>query len=57
MKYHHGLLQMILNDTAHVANAVNATVIRLDEAPRGYKDFDSGVAKKFVFNSHGLITA
>jgi glutathione-independent formaldehyde dehydrogenase len=32
-------------------------VIRLDEAPRGYNDFDSGVAKKFVFNFHGLITA
>jgi glutathione-independent formaldehyde dehydrogenase len=55
MRYHHGLMQMILNDRAHIAKAVNATVISLDEAPQGYKDFDSGVAKKFVLNPHGLI--
>ena len=55
MKYHHGLMQMILHDKAHIAKAVNATVISLDEAPKGYEDFDSGVAKKFVLNPHGLI--
>jgi glutathione-independent formaldehyde dehydrogenase len=55
MRYHRGLMQMILHDRAHIANAVNATVISLDEAPQGYKDFDSGVAKKFVLNPHGLI--
>ena len=38
-----------------IAKAVNATVISLDEAPQGYKDFDSGVAKKFVLDPHGLI--
>src|SRR5204863_9096678 len=57
MRYHHGLMQMILNDKAQIAKAVNATVIRLDEAPDGYQDFDSGAAKKFVFNPHGLIKA
>jgi glutathione-independent formaldehyde dehydrogenase len=57
MRYHHGLMQMILNDKAQIAKAVNATVITLDDAPQGYKDFDSGVAKKFVFNPHGLINA
>jgi glutathione-independent formaldehyde dehydrogenase len=55
MRYHRGLMQMILHDKAHIAKAVNATVISLDEAPQGYKDFDSGVAKKFVLNPHGLI--
>jgi glutathione-independent formaldehyde dehydrogenase len=55
MRYHRGLMQMILHDRAHIANAVNATVITLDDAPQGYKDFDSGVAKKFVFDPHGLI--
>jgi glutathione-independent formaldehyde dehydrogenase len=55
MKYHHGLMQMILNDRAQIAKAVNATVISLDEAPQGYKDFDKGAAKKFVLNPHGLI--
>ncbi len=55
MRYHYGLMQMILNDRAQIAKAVNATVISLDEAPQGYKDFDSGVAKKFVLDPHGLI--
>src|SRR6201996_8912273 len=55
MRYHRGLMQMILHDKAHIAKAVNATVISLDDAPQGYKDFDSGVAKKFVLNPHGLI--
>jgi glutathione-independent formaldehyde dehydrogenase len=55
MKYHYGLMQMILNDKAQIAKAVNATVISLDEAAPGYEDFDKGAAKKFVFNPHGLI--
>jgi glutathione-independent formaldehyde dehydrogenase len=55
MRYHRGLMQMILHDRAQIAKAVNATVISLDEAPQGYKDFDQGAAKKFVFNPHGLI--
>jgi glutathione-independent formaldehyde dehydrogenase len=55
MKYHRGLMQMILHGKAEIAKAVNATVISLDDAPQGYKDFDSGVAKKFVLNPHGLI--
>src|SRR5215204_5900882 len=57
MRYHRGLMQMILHDRAHIADAVNATVITLDEAPDGYKDFDSGAAKKFVLNPHGLVAA
>ena len=55
MKYHRGLMQMILHDKAQIAKAVNATVISLDEAPQGYKDFDQGASKKFVLNPHGLI--
>jgi glutathione-independent formaldehyde dehydrogenase len=57
MRYHRGLMQMILNDRAHIADAVNATVITLDEAPQGYKDFDKGAAKKFVLNPNDLIPA
>jgi glutathione-independent formaldehyde dehydrogenase len=57
MRYHHGLMQMILNDKAQIAKAVNATVISLDEAPSGYKDFDHGAAKKFVIDPHGMIKA
>jgi glutathione-independent formaldehyde dehydrogenase len=55
MRYHRGLMQMILNDRAQIAKAVNATVITLDEAPQGYQDFDSGAATKFVLNPNDLI--
>src|SRR3954454_19864432 len=57
MRYHRGLMQMILHDRAHIAKAVNATVISLDEAPEGYRDFDSGVSRKYVLNPNGLIKA
>ena len=42
---------------AQIAKAVNATVISLDEAPQGYKDFDKGAAKKYVLNPNGYINA
>jgi glutathione-independent formaldehyde dehydrogenase len=57
MRYHRGLMQMILNDKAQIADAVNATVITLEAAPEGYKDFDKGAAKKFVINPNDLIAA
>lgn len=55
MRYHRQLMNAILHDKVQIAKAVNATIITLDEAPQGYKDFDKGAAKKFVFNPHGLI--
>jgi glutathione-independent formaldehyde dehydrogenase len=32
-------------------------VITLDDAPQGYKDFDSGVARKYVLNPNDMIAA
>jgi glutathione-independent formaldehyde dehydrogenase len=55
MRYHRGLMEAILHDRVQIAKAVNATVISLDDAPRGYEDFDKGVSRKFVLNPHGLI--
>src|ERR671934_2436844 len=55
MRYHRGLMNAILNDRVQIAKAVNATVIPLDDAPQGYKDFDKGASKKFVLNPHGLV--
>jgi glutathione-independent formaldehyde dehydrogenase len=55
MRYHRGLMQMILNDRAHIANAVNATVITLDEAPEGYRDFDAGAARKYVLSPNDML--
>lgn len=53
MRYHRQLMQCILHDKVQIAKAVNVTVISLDEAPQGYKDFDRGAAKKFVLDPHG----
>src|SRR5437763_1631926 len=55
MKYHRELMMAILYDRCQIAKAVNATVISLDKAPAGYKDFDKGAAKKFVLDPHGLV--
>jgi len=44
-------------ETAQIARAVNATVIPLEQAPEGYKEFNKGATKKFVLNPHGMITA
>ena len=55
MKYHRQLMNAILYDKIQIAKAVNATVISLKDAPKGYKDFDKGAAKKFVIDPHGMI--
>ena len=57
MRYNRGLMQAILNDRVQIANAVNATPIALDDAPRGYREFDQGASKKYVIDPHGLIPA
>jgi glutathione-independent formaldehyde dehydrogenase len=57
MRYHRQLMMAILHDKVQIAKAVNATVIRLEEAPRGYRDFDKGAAKKFVLDPHGVLPA
>jgi len=53
MKYNRELMMAILYGKAQIAKAVNATVISLEDAPQGYKDFDKGAAKKFVLDPHG----
>lgn len=55
MRYHRQLMQAILWDRIAIAKAVNVTVIGLDEAPAGYRDFDKGAAKKFVLDPHGAL--
>ena len=55
LKYNRQLMQAILHDRLPIAKIVNATVIPLSDAARGYKEFDSGVAKKFVLDPHGLL--
>jgi glutathione-independent formaldehyde dehydrogenase len=56
MKYNRQLMMAILHDKIKIAKAVNVEVIKLDDAPRGYKDFDHGAAKKFVLDPHQVIS-
>jgi glutathione-independent formaldehyde dehydrogenase len=55
LRYNRSLMMAILHDKVQIAKAVNATVITLDQAPQGYKDFDKGAAKKFVIDPHGTV--
>jgi glutathione-independent formaldehyde dehydrogenase len=57
LKYNRQLMQAILHDKIKIAQAVNVTVLPLDEGPKGYVDFDKGAAKKFVLDPHQLLTA
>jgi glutathione-independent formaldehyde dehydrogenase len=55
LRYNRQLMMAILHDKAHPAKAVNVTMIGLDQAPQGYKDFDKGAAKKFVIDPHKTV--
>ncbi|MFC6223134.1 formaldehyde dehydrogenase, glutathione-independent [Hymenobacter artigasi] len=55
MSYNRQLMQAILYDKVQIAKAVNVEIISLDDAPKGYAEFDKGVARKFVINPHNMI--
>jgi glutathione-independent formaldehyde dehydrogenase len=57
MRYNRNLMMCILHDKVHIADAVNATVVSIDAAPEGYRDFDGGAAKKFVLDPNGYLGA
>jgi glutathione-independent formaldehyde dehydrogenase len=57
LRYNRALMQAILYDKVQIAKAVNVQVISLDEAPSGYRDFDSGAAKKYVIDPNGVLAA
>lgn len=54
MKYNRQLMQAIMWDRLKIADIVGVEVITLDEAPKGYGEFDAGVPKKFVIDPHNL---
>ena len=56
-QYNRQLMNLILADKAHIAKAVNATTISLDEAPEAYAQFDQGAARKYVIDPHGMVPA
>jgi glutathione-independent formaldehyde dehydrogenase len=55
LRYNRNLMQAILHGRVNIAEIVNAQVITLEEAPKGYETFDAGAAVKYVIDPHGLI--
>jgi glutathione-independent formaldehyde dehydrogenase len=56
LRYNRQLMQAILHDRLPIAEIVNAQVISLEDAPKGYADFDKGAPMKFVLDPHGAIS-
>src|SRR4051794_29976656 len=57
MRYNRDLMMCILHDKIKIAKGVNVQTISLDEAPKGYKDFDKGAARKYIIDPHGMVAA
>ncbi|TFB59451.1 formaldehyde dehydrogenase, glutathione-independent [Cryobacterium sp. Hz7] len=55
MKYNRSLMMAILHNKVQIAKAVNAQAISLDDAPRGYAEFDAGKSIKYVLNPNQYI--
>ena len=55
LRYNQQLMNAILYDRLPIAKIVNAEVISLEEAPKGYEVFDHGAAVKFVLDPHGTV--
>jgi glutathione-independent formaldehyde dehydrogenase len=55
LRYNRNLMQAILHGRVNIAEIVNAQVITLEEASKGYETFDAGAAVKYVIDPHGLI--
>lgn len=55
MRYNRQLMMAILHGRVHIAANVNATPIPLEQAPRGYAEFDQGAARKYVLDPNGML--
>jgi len=56
MKYNRALMQAILWDRINIAEVVGVELISLDDAPRGYAEFDAGAPRKYVIDPHGMLS-
>jgi glutathione-independent formaldehyde dehydrogenase len=56
MRYHRKLRMAIMHDKIQIAKNTNVQLIKLDDAPKGYVDFDKGAAKKFVIDPHKMVS-
>ncbi|MBT2514568.1 formaldehyde dehydrogenase, glutathione-independent [Arthrobacter sp. ISL-30] len=56
MRYNRPLMMAILHDKVSIAKNVNAKAIPLEEAPKGYAEFDAGAATKYVLDPNGYLS-
>ncbi|TYB97249.1 formaldehyde dehydrogenase, glutathione-independent [Pseudomonas aeruginosa] len=57
MKYNRQLMQAIMWDRIKIADIVGVEVITLDDAPKGYGEFDAGGPNNFVIDPHTVFRA
>ena len=55
MRYNRQLMNAILFNRVRLSRVLNTTPITLEEAPQAYQEFEKGVAKKFVFDTQGVL--
>lgn len=55
LRYNRQLMMAILHGRLPIAKIVNAQVLNLEQAAKGYEQFDHGAAMKFVLDPHGMI--
>lgn len=55
MKYNRALMQAILWNRINIAEVAGVELIALEDAPRGYAEFDAGAPRKFVIDPHGML--
>jgi glutathione-independent formaldehyde dehydrogenase len=56
--YNHALMRAILNDRMpYLTPMMNTKIIKLEDAPAAYKEFDDGSAFKYVIDPHGSVAA
>jgi len=48
-------MMALLNDRLPIAKIVNAKAISLEDAPKGYAEFDKGIAAKFVLDPRDML--
>lgn len=58
MHYNYELMQAILWDRMpYLSDMLQTKVIRLDDAPQAYADFDNGSQEKYIIDPHGMIAS
>ncbi len=55
IKYNRYLMQAILWNRIQIARIVGVRIISLDDAPKGYAEFDAGAPRKFVIDPNNLL--